>query len=260
MRQSALDVIQVRKKNKDLAGKSETIVEILEQKKEMFLVTMTHGIIEKEIDNLTSQAEERARALQESSQILEKDREDYEQFFEKYKAETKKIEEQNEKQLQKRLAKEQEIKARQITVNSLRTLKVRNEEAIASSLRYKHFLNQLPPKEWSEEQERKKQGRLAEAKNRLKSEWQMNSSTISRKSAVSAESDFDRHFEELVESGENEEIEEIMNDEEMYFKEPEELIEFFNNLEENNLFNIQNSHIAEQKYQELKQRSEERRQ
>ena len=40
-----------------------------------------------------------------------------------------------------------------------------------------------------------------------------------------------------------------MNDEEMYFKEPAELIEFFNNLEENNLFNIQNSHIAEQKYQ-----------
>jgi hypothetical protein len=28
-------------------GKTETIVEILEQKKEMFLVTMTHGIIEK---------------------------------------------------------------------------------------------------------------------------------------------------------------------------------------------------------------------
>ena len=63
-------MIQLRKKNKDLAGKSETIVEILEQKKEMFLVTMTHGIIEKEIGHLTSQAEERARALQESSQIL----------------------------------------------------------------------------------------------------------------------------------------------------------------------------------------------
>ena len=33
------------------------------------------------------------------------------------------------------------------------------------------------------------------------------------------------------------------------------MIEFFNNLEENNLFNIQNSHIAEQKYQELKIKS-----
>jgi hypothetical protein len=43
--QNALDIIQMRKKNKDLVGKTETIVEILEQKKEMFLVTMTHGII-----------------------------------------------------------------------------------------------------------------------------------------------------------------------------------------------------------------------
>ena len=44
----------------------------------------------------------------------------------------------------------------------------------------------------------------------------------------------------------------------MYFKEPSQLIEFFNNLEENNLFNIQNSHIAEQKYQELKIKAEEK--
>lgn len=247
----------MRKKNKDLVGKNETIVEILEQKKEMFLVTMTHGIIEKEIDNLTSQAEERSKALQESNQILEKDKEDFEQYYEKYKSETKKIEEQFEKQVQKRLAKEQEIKNRQITVNSLRTLKIRNEEAIASSLRYKNFLNQLPPKEWVDEQETKKQRKLREVRERIKSEWVMNASTVSKKSNVSNE-DFEKYFERLVESGENEEIEEILNDEEMYFKDASELIEFFNNLEESNLFNIQNSHIAEQKYQELKVRSEEK--
>lgn len=217
-------------------------------------MTMTHGIIEKEIDNLTGQAEERSKALQESNQILEKDKEDFEQYYEKYKSETKKIEEQFEKQVQKRLAKEQEIKNRQITVNSLRTLKIRNEEAIASSLRYKNFLNQLPPKEWVDDQETKKQRKLREVRERIKSEWVMNASTVSKKSNVSNE-DFEKYFERLVESGENEEIEEILNDEEMYFKDASELIEFFNNLEESNLFNIQNSHIAEQKYQELKVRS-----
>jgi gamma-glutamyl:cysteine ligase YbdK (ATP-grasp superfamily) len=75
--ENALEIIQLRKKNKDLVGKNETIVEILEQKKEMFLVTMTHGIIEKEIENLTGQTEERAKALQESNQILERDKEDF---------------------------------------------------------------------------------------------------------------------------------------------------------------------------------------
>ena len=61
-----------------------------------------------------------------------------------------------------------------------------------------------------------------------------------------------------MESGENEEIEEILNNEEMYFKEPHELIEYFNNLEENNLFCIQNAQYAEQKYQELSIKSDER--
>ena len=40
-----MEIIQHRKKNKDMMIKNETIVDILEQKKEMFLVTMTHGII-----------------------------------------------------------------------------------------------------------------------------------------------------------------------------------------------------------------------
>ena len=53
----------MRKKNKDLVSKNETIVDILDQKKEMFLVTMTHGIIEKEISNLKDQAAERKEAL-----------------------------------------------------------------------------------------------------------------------------------------------------------------------------------------------------
>jgi hypothetical protein len=35
----------------------------LEQKKEMFLVTMTHGIIEEEIHSLKRQANDRKKAL-----------------------------------------------------------------------------------------------------------------------------------------------------------------------------------------------------
>ena len=61
--QNALEIIQMRKKNKDLATKNETIVDILEQKKEMFLVTMTHEIIEDEIGNLKNQANEREKGL-----------------------------------------------------------------------------------------------------------------------------------------------------------------------------------------------------
>ena len=65
--ENALEIIQMRKKNKNLEGKNETIVDILEQKKEMFLVTMTHEIIEKEITNLKEQAQDRDGALKESN-------------------------------------------------------------------------------------------------------------------------------------------------------------------------------------------------
>lgn len=67
----------MRKKNKDLIGKNETIVDILEQKKEMFLVTMTHGIIEKQIKNLKDQADKREKALLQSNEILTQDIEDF---------------------------------------------------------------------------------------------------------------------------------------------------------------------------------------
>ncbi len=44
----------------------------------------------------------------------------------------------------------------------------------------------------------------------------------------------------------------------MYFNQPHEMIEFFNNLEETNLFCIQNAQYSEEKYQELKIQSEEK--
>lgn len=55
---------------------------------------------------------------------------------------------------------------------------------------------------------------------------------------------FEEYFKKQVNSGENEEIEEIMNKQDMIFKEPEQLIEFFNTLEETNLFCIQNAQYA----------------
>lgn len=61
--------------------------------------------------------------------------------------------------------------------------------------------------------------------------------------------EFSIAFEKLKDSGQNEEIQEILNNEEMYFKDPHQLIEYFNNLEEANLFCIQNVQIAEQKLQ-----------
>lgn len=49
---SALDIIKNREREKEQIPKKEGVVELIEQKKEMFLVTMSHGILENEIERL----------------------------------------------------------------------------------------------------------------------------------------------------------------------------------------------------------------
>lgn len=254
--ETALEIIQMRKKNKDLVGKTETIVDILEQKKEMFLVTMTHGIIEKEIRNLKDQADQRDRALKESNDILKQDIADFDRFQEDEKIETKKKEESFEKQVQIRLVKEQEIKNKLIIFNSLKAEKSRNEENISSYEKYKKFLNQLLPEEWINQQQQRKEKSLEALKAKMYGQWVATQDRKTNEAKLKA--DFEVYFSRLRESGESEEIEEILNNDEMYFKEPHELIEYFNNLEEANLFCIQNVQIADQKLQELVVKSEER--
>lgn len=71
---------------------------------------MTHEIIDKEINNLKEQAQDRENALKDSNEILEQDIKDFDQYQDKYKAETKEIEQKFERQVQMRIAIEQDIK------------------------------------------------------------------------------------------------------------------------------------------------------
>ena len=50
--QNALEIAKDRQKNRENGIVKEPIVNLIEQKKEMFLVTMAHGIIQNEIEKL----------------------------------------------------------------------------------------------------------------------------------------------------------------------------------------------------------------
>lgn len=60
-------------------------MELVEQKKEMFLVTMQHGIIENEISKLKTIAFEKMDALQLSDKMLEKDKQDFNYYLDENK-------------------------------------------------------------------------------------------------------------------------------------------------------------------------------
>jgi hypothetical protein len=60
---TAMEIIKDRGKQREQIVKKEGIVELIEQKKEMFLVTMSHGILENEIERLKEIEREKHSAL-----------------------------------------------------------------------------------------------------------------------------------------------------------------------------------------------------
>ena len=79
----ALEIL--RDRGKEEGGGKEGVIELIEQKKEMFLVSMSHGILENEIERLKMINAEKQEALEQSRKMLDKDREDFARHFENNK-------------------------------------------------------------------------------------------------------------------------------------------------------------------------------
>lgn len=99
------------------------------------------------------------------------DKWEFETYQEKYKEDTKKAEEEFENQVQERKKKEQEIKSKQIIVNSLRTEQGRNQDNIVAYQKYKVSLDQLLPKEWVEQKEQRRKARILELREQYYRRW-----------------------------------------------------------------------------------------
>ena len=83
-------IINERRRSRDTNGKEqkEGVVELLERKKEMFLVEMTVGIIEQERETLINKASEKEEALKKSDDMLEKDWKEFDSYKQNNKQET----------------------------------------------------------------------------------------------------------------------------------------------------------------------------
>lgn len=62
---TAMEILKDRGKQREQIVKKEGVVELIEQKKEMFLVTMSHGILENEIERLKEIYREKKSALEQ---------------------------------------------------------------------------------------------------------------------------------------------------------------------------------------------------
>eukprot|EP00742_Colponemidia_sp_Colp-10_P003580 GILJ01003812.1.p1 GENE.GILJ01003812.1~~GILJ01003812.1.p1 ORF type:complete len:531 (-),score=139.30 GILJ01003812.1:146-1708(-) len=242
--------------SRDHRREKENMTEFITKKREMFLVQMSLDTKREEIRKLEEKAQMKEEALKKSEQMLEEDMMRFDTFLK-----------ENDRRAHEAIRKaEAETKAKQEKVAKIKTLNQqiaavqsemsKHKEQLEECLKYKHFLDKLTPKEWIEQQAEAKRVR----RERRKAEW-----LEKRKTEVDLDVQDDTStraagkkkktkLQELEEEYKDEDSEEELP---MYFKHPHQLLDIFTQLEEQNLFLIQNSQETEQALEELKQSFEE---
>eukprot|EP00744_Colponema_vietnamica_P003037 GILI01004701.1.p1 GENE.GILI01004701.1~~GILI01004701.1.p1 ORF type:complete len:523 (-),score=155.30 GILI01004701.1:36-1604(-) len=251
----------------------ENLTDFISKKREMFLVQMSLDTKREEIRKLEEKAVMKEEALKQSEQMLEEDMMRFDSFLK-----------ENDRRAHEAIRKaEAETKAKQEKVAKIKLLNqqiaqvqsemTKHKEQLEECLKYKEFLDKLTPKEWLEEQqtlrkvrrEKRKQDwiqkRLEEMHEREELETPNPDKNSGNKSGdeSTGQPKKKKGVKKTVIQKLEQEYREAESDEEivMYFKHPQQLLDIFTHLEEQNLFLIQNSQEAEQNLEELKQSFEE---
>lgn len=238
----------------------ETLNDYITKKREMFRVQYAIGVMHAEMKKLDEIAQAEERKLEMAEQYLEEDASTFDEFLkenDKNSVEAVKIAEQETKE---KLEKVAEIKKINTTIMSLRSDISKSEDTLKEYKLYKNFLESISPKEWKEklskkrkerrikkEQEKRTSSRPSSFKLRLmgktptKEESKM--STVVRKSTgtesiISSLDGFTSDSDEELE---------------LYFTEPQQVLDIFSELEEQNLSLIQNSQETEVVLEEVQQ-------
>eukprot|EP00736_Rhodelphis_marinus_P011866 Rmarinus@m.10502 len=236
-------------RNKD---KRENIADFIAKKREMFLVQMSLDTKRAEIRKLEERAQMRERALRESEHMLEEDAMRFDAFLKENDMKAVDAIKAAEAETKAKNEKLQEIKKLNSQIAAIKSEMSKYEEQLEECREYKNFLDSLTPTDWFEEQKRKREAKIKAKEERRKAREE------ARRRALEAAEEGDEDDEgaspppEIPSSSDEEE--EIEDDAPMYFRYPEQLLDIFTELEESNLFLIQNSQETEEALEELKQK------
>lgn len=252
--------------------------EFINKKREIFLVQMTLDTKRAEIKKLEERAKQREEALKKSEQMLEEDALKFDAFLK-----------ENDEKVQEAIKKaEVEAKAKQDKVHELKRLNTmiatlkselnKYEEQLEDCRKYKEFLDSITPSEWFSHQA----ATLQKLRDARVKEWQAQCEAVRKRkemaqqSKLKAENDYanartqqeaERAERAIAEAtatlkealAEKEppvpdlEKEVVLPEEaDMFFKRPDQLLEVFAQLEENNLFLIQIAQETEESLEAVK--------
>ncbi|KAL0491374.1 coiled-coil domain-containing protein [Acrasis kona] len=234
----------------------ENMTDFIEKKRKMFLIQMSLDTKKFEVKKLEKKAEERERSLQLEEQALMRDAQKFDEFLTENDMQAVEAMNDAENETKQKQAKQNEIKKLNTKISAVKNEIVKLDEQLENCKRYKAFLDKLTPESFRQQQKEKRQ-KLIEEKaydaNQKLAPARRNSGsnrpTVQR-TASSSKIEAVTVIPEI-----EDDMEEYAT--EMYFTNPEQLLHIFSDLEENNLFLIQNSQDYEEQLEEIKKQYRE---
>lgn len=255
----------------------ESLTDYLAKKREIFLLQLSINIKQEEMKTLDDKLKAKEDVLRNGEKLLEQDTEKFDTFLKENDKKTKDSILLADNETAVRMEKERHFNALNEKLQVLQTSIHIHKLEMDKCLRFKAFLDDLTPKEWildKMEEKRKRQRERRRKRIELRRDiWNKEQQVrIAQEIKILRENDTPSRKRKgktkpidegihldlpTLPSFEDEEL--TSSDEElpMYFKRPEQLLDIFRSLEEENLFLIQNTQEAEQSLDEMTERFEE---
>lgn len=255
---------------RDRHVEKENLADFISKKREMFLVQYSLGVKRDEMRKLEEIAQAEEKKLELAEQYLEEDAAMFDEFLkenDKNSVEAIKIAEAETKLKLEKVAEIKKINAQMMAIKSEIS---KNEDTLKEYMLYKQFLDSLTPQEWKDEKRKvkeekkrakqKERGSVNKKKITIHSSGRTSSRTSHKDGRTSSKlagtpqgkhqrSDAEDSSASLYDTDE----EESDNEPELFFADPQQLLDIFAELEEQNLSLIQNSQETEEALEELRQ-------
>ncbi|KAH8053362.1 hypothetical protein JL722_9588 [Aureococcus anophagefferens] len=237
----------------------ENMAEFIAKKREMFLVQMSLDTKREEIRKLEEKAQMKEEALKKSEQMLEEDAIRFDTFLKENDKKAHEAIKKAEKETKLKTDKVQEIKRLNQQIQMVSSDMSKHKEALEDCLKYKEFLDSLTPDEWfseqkaikRERQESRRQARIQKRRDALEKKrreaYEAQLRLEEAEAAPKKKYGAGRRRKSVAGADPSKAVAPKM---------PPPLLDIFSQLEEQNLFLIQNSQETEKALEELKQNFE----
>ncbi|KAJ3183482.1 Coiled-coil domain-containing protein 38 [Geranomyces variabilis] len=284
-------VLTTRQARVDRHFGKENLHDFIAKKREMFLVQYALGVKREEMRKLEEIAQAEEQKLLDDEKALEEDAAKFDAFLkenDKNSVEAiKKYTNTAEQETKAKLEKIQEIKKLNVHIMSIRSDMSKNEDQLKDLQRYREFLDKLTPREWFEDRAREKRkavcsgvyqeppsgtkprppgkslrgglgvgaGRAPPALAAPQPRAGGGGPSVRITLAQNPDDDVSADDPDPTDASDDNADAAAEDDEALlYFKSPQQLLDIFAELEENNLALIQNCQETEETLEELKQR------